>query len=173
MLIFISIFGVGFTILILSTIFGHDTDVDVDTDLDTDHGGHGPSIFSAKMVALILVGFGAAGFGTRASSDASMFVASMAGIGGAVIVGAIGYLIIRAFYASQVTSTVTDADIIGAQGTLIDAIPEGGRGQVACVIRGREITFVARTRDGASILRGTPVKVTSKTAGVVTVEPLE
>ena len=169
MLMFISIFAAGFVILILSMIFGHDGDVDA----DTDGPGHGPSIFSIKMIALILVGFGAGGFGLRATTDAGMFTASMTGIGGSVVVGLFGWLILRAFYRSQASSTIVDQDIVGSAGNLLDAIPDDGRGQVSCVVRGREITFLARSKDGMSIKRGTPVRIVAKTANVVTVEPIE
>jgi len=175
MLMFVSIFGVGFVMLLITSIFGHDADTDVGHDFggDADHGSHGPSIFSTKMLSLILVGFGAGGFGVRATTGAGMFAASMGGVAGAVVLGVIGYLIIRGFYGSQASSTVTDDDIIGCDGNLLDGIPEGGRGQVACVVRGREITFLARSKDGSPIKRGAPVKIVAKTAGVVTVTPLE
>jgi hypothetical protein len=168
MLVFVSIFGVGFAILLLSMIFGHDGDADADADgLD-----HGPSIFSTKMMALIMVGFGAGGFGFRATTDASMFAASMAGVGGSVFVGLIGYFILRTFHRSQASSTIVDQDIIGSSGTLLDGITDDGRGQVSCVLRGREITFMARSQDGQSIKRGTPVRIIAKTATVVTVESI-
>ena len=171
MMIFISIFAVGFVILLISMIFGHDGDFDADA--DTDSFDHGPSIFSVKLIALIMVGFGAGGFGLRATTDAGMFAASMTGVAGSLIVGLFGYLILRAFYRSQASSTIEDGDIVGSSGNLLDGIVGDGRGQVACVLRGREITFLARSKDGGSIKRGTPVRIVSKTAGVVTVEPIE
>ena len=172
MMIFISIFAVGFVILLFSMLFGHD-DVDVDADVDADGLDHGPSIFSVKMIALIMVGFGAGGFGLRATTEASMAVASLGGAAGAVVVGLVGYLILRAFYRSQASSTIVEQDIVGSSGSLIDGIVEDGRGQVACVLRGREITFIARSKDGRPIKRGTPVKIVAKSANIVTVEPVE
>ena len=171
MIIFATIFGIGFLILIFSLIFGHDIDADVDADVGD--GAGGPSIFSVKMISLLMVGFGALSFGVRATTDATMFVSSMAGVGGAVVIGAIGYAIIRAFYASQASSTITDRDIIDCMATLIDAIPENGSGQVSCILRGHEITFLARSKDGAAISRGNPVRVLSKSGNMVTVEPAE
>lgn len=169
MMIFISIFGVGFAILLLSMIFGHDGDVDVDADgLD-----QGPSIFSVKMIALIMVGFGAGGFGLRATTDAGMFASSMTGVGGSVVMGLIGYFILRAFYQNQASSTIVNQDIVGSSGNLLDAITEDGRGQVSCVLRGRAITFLARSKDGQSIKRGTPVRIVAKISNTVTVEPIE
>jgi membrane-bound ClpP family serine protease len=169
MIIFATIFGIGFTILIFSLIFGHDVEADADIDGDVD-GGNGPSVFSVKMIALLMVGFGALSFGVRATTDSTMLVSSLAGVGGAAVVGAVGYVIIRVFYSSQASSTITDRDIVGCVATLIDAIPENGSGQVSCIIRGREITFLARSQDGQMIERGTSVRVLSKTANVVFVE---
>jgi len=170
MIIFATIFGIGFLILVISLIFGTDHDFDVDADADA---GHGHGIFSVKLVALLLVGFGATGFGARSTTDWSMFKCSMAGVGGAAIVGLIGWVILRAFYASQESSTVNDEDIIGQTANLIDAIGENQNGQIACIIRGREFTFLARSTDGKAIKRGTPVKIIAKTASVVTVQPIE
>jgi membrane-bound ClpP family serine protease len=176
-LVFLSIFIVGFAVLVISMIFGHDTgdgfdhDLGGDAGVDADHGG--PNIFSVRMISLLLVGFGGGGFGVRATSDASMLVASMAGLGGAAVVGVIGYVIIRMFYSSQASSTITDRDIIGCTANLIDGISGTGNGQISCVLRGREITYLARSRGGESIPRGTPVRVVGKSGNIVTVEPVE
>jgi len=170
-LIFATLFGVGFLLLIGSLIFGHDTDVDadVDMDVDTDASG-GAHIFSIKMISLLMVGFGAFSFGVRSSTAATMFVSSMAGIGGAILVGIVGYVIIRMFYSSQASSTITNADVIGSSATLIDGIAENGIGQASCVLRGREITYLARSRDGGAIKRGTAVRIITKTGNIVIVE---
>ncbi len=172
MVIFASIFGVGFLTLILSLIFGGDHDIDVHGDFDTDVD-HGPSVLSAKMIALAMVGFGAVGFGFRATYDWSMFQSSMAGVGGALVMGIIGWVILRAFYASQASSTVSDSDIVGVSGNVIDAIGEKDYGQIICVVRGREMTFMARPADSRPIERNTPVKIISKSGPVVTVSRID
>ena len=56
MLIFLIIFFIGFALLVLSLIFGHDFDHDIDIDVDSDV--HGPSIFSVKMISLLLLNGG-------------------------------------------------------------------------------------------------------------------
>lgn len=171
MVIFATIFGAGFAVLLISLIFGHDADAQV----DFDHGeiGHGPSIFSFRILALLAIGFGAVGFGCRATTEWSMFECSMAGIGGAFVMGAIGYFILRAFYASQASSTVDDADIIGQQANVIDAVSATDYGQIACIIGGREFTFLARSADGQPIPRNAPVRITAKSGSVVTVTPID
>jgi membrane-bound ClpP family serine protease len=175
MLIFASIFGVGFVILIISLIFGHDADVDGGMDMGHDVGGdvHGPSVFSIKMIALLMVGFGAVGFGMRATTELSMFQSSLAGVGGAIAVGAIGYIILRMFYSSQASSTVSDDDIVGTEGNLIDAIDHDQNGQIVCIVRGREITFLARSHDSQSIRRGAPVRIIAKAGSIVTVTEIQ
>jgi len=172
MWIFASIFGVGFLILLFNLIFGGDGDADVDA-ADDIGGSSGPSIFSLKMVSMLAVGFGSVGFGMRATTDASMLQSSLAGIGGALVVGVVGYLILKMFYASQYSSTITDEDIISATANLIDAIPENGLGQVACILRGREVTYRARTADGQPVSRDIPVRILRKTGDTVTVEPVD
>ncbi|MFH2034956.1 MAG: NfeD family protein [Candidatus Zixiibacteriota bacterium] len=172
MIIFASIFGFGFLILLISLIFGGDADIDADVDIDSDIG-HGPSIFSIKMIAMLMVGFGATGFGMRATTDWTMFQSSMAGMVGAVVLGSIGYLILRMFYASQASSTIDDSDIIGQQANLIDMIDNTRNGQISCIIRGREFTFLARSSDGQTINKGAIVKITGKTGNIVTVEKVQ
>jgi hypothetical protein len=169
MIIFLTIFGVGFAILILSLIFGGDGDVDADVDSDV---GHGPSILSLKTIALFAVGFGAVGFGIRSTTDMTMFQSSMAGLGGAIVLGTIGYFVLKLFYSSQASSTISDNDIIGCTANVIDAVSGGTTGQVSCVIRGREITYLARSHTGVDIPKGAVVKITAKTGGIVTVEQI-
>ena len=120
-----------------------------------------------------MVGFGATSFGFRTTTDYTMFQSSMTGVAGAAVVGIIGYLIIRAFYMSQASSTILDSDIIGMTGNTIDAIGSKDNGQIACIIRGREITFLARSSDGKPINKGAPVRIISKSGSVVTVKSLD
>lgn len=172
MIIFATIFGAGFVVLLLSLIFGHDVDADVDVSTDVDGGSHGPSVFSIKMLALLAVGFGAVGYGFRTTTDWTMFQSSMAGVGGAAVVGLLGWLMLRLFYSSQASSTITDRDLLGSTGNTIDAIVENGYGQILCVVMGREITFMARSEDGGTIERRTPVKIVGKAGNIVTVRSL-
>ena len=171
MIIFATIFGIGFIILLISLIFGGDADVDTHVDANTDVG-HGPSILSVKMIALLMVGFGATGFGFRATTDYTMFQSSMTGVVGAIVLSSIGYFILRVFYTSQASSTVEDSDIIGQQANLIDMIDNARNGQVSCIIRGREFTFLARSNDGQSINKGAMVRITGKTGNIVSVEKI-
>jgi membrane-bound ClpP family serine protease len=125
------------------------------------------------MIALLMVGFGCGGYGIRATTDASMLLSTLAGLGGALVVGLFGYALIRMFYTSQASSTVTDQDIIGHEATLLDSVPKDGVGQVSCTVRGREITYMARSVGGKAIKKGTRVRVVRKSGPSVTVEPIE
>lgn len=172
MLLFATIGILGFAILLISLLFGHDQDHDF---ADQDHSGSadsdsGPSIFSVKMFAIEMVGFGVTGFGIMAGTDWSMLVASVFGLGGAAIMGLLGYAVISSIWKQQASSTITRSDIIGAVGRLIDAVPQDGVGQVACSVRGREDTYMARTKDGHSIPLGRTVKIVDKIGQHVIVE---
>jgi membrane protein implicated in regulation of membrane protease activity len=169
--IFATIGGVGFVLLVGSLIFGGDADHDLDHDVDHGHGG--PSIFSIRMIALLMVGFGCGGYGVRATTDASMLLSTLAGLGGALIVGLLGYALIRLFYTSQASSTVTDQDIVGNEATLLDSVPENGVGQISCTVHGREITYMARSSDGHPIKKGARVRVLRKSGTSVTIEPID
>jgi membrane-bound ClpP family serine protease len=164
-LIFATIGGIGFVLLLANLIFGGDADHDID------HSG--PSIFSIRMIALLMVGFGCGGYGIRAATDASMLLSTVAGLGGALVVGLLGYALIRMFYTSQASSTVTDQDIIGNEATLLDAVPKDGVGQISCTVHGREITYMARSSDGKPIKKGARVRVVRRSGPSVTVEPIE
>ena len=100
------------------------------------------------MIALLMVGFGCGGYGIRATTEASMLLSTMAGLGGALIMGLVGYALIRMFYTSQASSTVTDQEIIGHEATLLNSVPSDGVGQVSCTVHGREITYMARSSGG-------------------------
>ncbi len=172
MLLFATIGILGFAILLVSLLFGHDQDHDFS---GTDHdalsdGDGGPSIFSMKMLAIAMVGFGVTGFGVIAGTDWTMLVASLFGMGGAAVMGLIGFTIIKSVWRQQASSTITRADIIGAMGRLIDAIPAGGVGQIACSVRGREDTYMARTKDGHTIPLGSTVRIVDKVGQHVIVE---
>lgn len=172
MLLFATIGILGFTLLLISLIFSHDHDHDF---ADHDHPGisdgeGGPSVFSVKMFAVEMVGFGVTGFGVKAGTDWSTLVASLCGIGGALVMGAVGFVIIKSVWRQQASSTITRADIIGSTGRLIDAVPADGVGQVACSVRGREDTYLARTKDGHAIALGRTVKVIDKVGQHVIVE---
>ena len=169
---FIIIGGLGFLILLISAVFGHDHDHDfADHDHDGMHDGDkGPSVFSIKMFAIAMVGFGGTGFGFQTGTDWPTSLVTLAACGGALVMGALGYVIIKSFWGQQTSSTVKASDIIGCTGRLVDAIPQNGVGQVECPVRGRQDMFLARTNDGHAIASGRTVKIIEKSGQHVIVE---
>lgn len=120
-----------------------------------------------------MVGFGGTGFGFQTGTDWSTAMVTLAACGGAFVMGALGYLIIKSFWTQQTSSTIKAADIIGCTGRLIDAIPQNGIGQVEYPVRGRQDTSLARTSDGHAIPVGRTVKIVEKSGQHVIVEEVK
>src|SRR6266576_1290218 len=119
MMIFISIAIAAFIIAVGSFLFGHDHDFDHDHDHDAGHGDHGGvsgeatiSIFSTKVIATLLMGFGAAG-AIAVHYGASTLVASLVGLGCGVALGGVMYFILELIYRQQCDSLVPTSAAVG------------------------------------------------------------
>jgi membrane-bound ClpP family serine protease len=166
---------VGFVVLFLVLITGGDHDVehevDVGHEIDTGDIDHGPSLISIKMLCLIAIGFGVAGAIAKYNGG-NITTSSIWGIGGAAVLGAIGYFLLGIFYRSQASSTITDRDYLGITGRLTVGIPEGGKGQMICVLGGRTFTLTAQSKNEEEIAVNSAVKVVEKIGDTVIVEKI-
>lgn len=176
--VFISIGLVGFVYLAVSALFGglgHDTDGghELGGDNDTDGIGHGHeptvSIFSTKVIAIFLVGFGGAG-AIASHSGLSVGWAVGAGLGSGVVFGFAGWGMLRAMYRQQSNSALDTNNAIGELGQVTINIPEGGVGEVGVSVQGSYSTYSARTEDGRPLSFGRRVKVKSNQGGQLVVE---
>lgn len=127
-----------------------------------DHDGDIISVFSPKVVAIFLVGFGAAGaLATHFGLSVVPAIAWAFGGGGAL--GALGYLGTRALYRQQCSSDVNPADAVGRYATVTTAIPANGVGEVSVSVAGQHMTYTARSSDSAPVARTRQVKVAAVT----------
>src|ERR1043166_4785449 len=134
MLIFVSIAIAAFIIVGGSFLFGHDHDVDHDHgDLghDVDGGSAEPtiSIFSTKVIATLLMGFGAAG-AIAMHYGANSVIASLVGVGSGVLLGGLMYFVLELFYRQQCDSLVPTSAAVGRTGIVTVSIGEGTPGEV-------------------------------------------
>ncbi len=131
--------------------------------------GDGP--LSLTTIAAFTAIFGFAAFamvGAGATPTVAGVVGAVAGIAG----GAIAWWLSRLIRSAESNTSVSSEELIGAEASVVLAIPAGGLGEVALVRHGERISLSATAT--AAIPRGTRVRVTQTlTATSVCVEPVE
>ncbi len=173
MLVFLILACVGVVFLLVSALVGGDHDVSADHEFHFEHGyeaaaghegGGGPSPFSMRIISLFVTAFGALGAIGR-YYGASYFISSLSGLAGGVLVGGIGYQMMRFFWKQQATSTVCSEDLINSSAEVKTAIPGSGIGQVSLVVKNQLRYMPARSKDGKTIEEGVIVKITACPGG--------
>ncbi|HXN73739.1 MAG TPA: hypothetical protein VN861_14430 [Candidatus Acidoferrales bacterium] len=160
--IFLAIAAVGFLFLILSFMFGeifghgdvgaHGGDVHGDT--------HGIGFFNTRVVSVFITAFG--GFGAiGVHLGYSTEIATLIGLVGGAVFGAIIYLFASFLFSQQASSGTLVGDLVGLTAEVSVAIPKGGLGQVRCSLGENVIEKLARTADGEGIPANTTVKIES------------
>ncbi len=130
---------------------GHDVSHDNDTGHDT------ISIFSPKIIAIFMVGFGAAGvLATYYGTD--VIVATLWGVFGGGGLGGLALVGLRLLYSQQASSEILISDALNLSGLVTVEIPTVGAGEVAVTVKGQYLTYGATSR-GVSIPRNSRVKV--------------
>jgi membrane-bound ClpP family serine protease len=170
MMIFISIAIGSFILVAGSFIFGHDHDAGHDA--GHDFGGDSEptiSIFSTKVIATLLMGFGAAG-AIAQDYGLGYVMSSLVGLGCGVVLGAVMYLVLGFFYKQQASSLVPTSSAIGCVGRVTISISKGGQGEVGLQLDGQYTSFLASAYDGGAIEKGQPVRVVNTIGSQVVVE---
>lgn len=105
---FVSILGLGFIYIILTWIFssflGDHADTHHDGDV-SDHGHETVSLFSPKVIAIFMVGFGSAGC-VMTLLEYSIIISTLSAIGGGVGLGGCALFFMRLLYKQQSSSSV-------------------------------------------------------------------
>ena len=163
MLVFVAIAIVGFIFVAGAVIFGHG-DVDHSVDHAIDHGaGDGAdgtiSIFSTRVIATFIMGFGVAGAIARIN-DLSYTLSSLIGAGSGIVLAALMYAILFVLVKEQATSIISTQDIVGATGQVTVPIEGGHVGEVGISFRGLYKAYSAVAEGRADIPRERTVKVT-------------
>ena len=140
MFVFVSIAIVGFLFVAGAVIFGHG-DLDHSMDHAVDHGGGDGadgtiSIFSTRVIATFVMGFGATGAIARIN-DASYLVSSLIGAGSGIVLAALMYAILFVLVKEQSTSVISTSDLVGAKGQVTVPIEGGRAGEVGISFRGQ------------------------------------
>ena len=131
--------------------------------------GDGPLSLTTIAAFTAIFGFAAfAAVGAGASTSIAALVGAIAGIAGA----AIAWWLSRLIRSAESNTSVTSGELMGAEASVVLAIPAGGLGEVALVRHGERVSLAA-TADTA-FARGARVRIAQTlTATSVRVEPLD
>ncbi len=161
---FLTVLGVGFIYIVfgwlLSHMLGDHADAHSADGHDGDHSHETVSIFSPKVLAIFMVGFGAGG-SVATSYGVGPVLSALTGLGIGGLFGAAGLLFMRFLYGQQASSSIPMAAAIGQVATVTSDIPVGGTGEVSLAVNGQYMTYSARSAASVTQLipRGSTVVV--------------
>jgi len=138
MLIFWVIAGVALLLLVLTVVVGDFLDGVVDA-IDVT-GGY----LSSTVVLSFLATFGIVGGLLLATTDASVLLASLAGVVAGAVVGAGAGVATRALTNGPTAHQITSSDYVGQSATVTTSIPADGLGQISLVVAGQSTALAAR-----------------------------
>lgn len=179
MLIFLTIGALGFIWLAMSLLTGHDHDHEIEHEVghDTEHGDHDTSgdapavsYFSSKVLATLVMGFGAAG-GIADYEGFGWLSSSLWGLGSGFLLSLIMYFIMYVLYGQQGSSIIPSGNAVGKHGEVTVTIGENETGEVGLTVNNSYVTYTARSANGQSILRGHTVVVESIAGSTLVVRP--
>lgn len=163
---FIIIGGVGLTLILVSLLLD-DIFEGFFNAIDIDVGG---GLFSTPVIGAFLAAFGWGGALVMWGGGAGLVVSAVAGAGAGVVLGYVTFWLTRAFMRMPTDETPRMADLVGKQGKVISAIPDGGYGQVR--VRHVGLPMKLNARAAQPITSGTAVVITKVTSSSsVLVEP--
>ena len=168
MFIFIGLGAIGFLLLLLSLVLGDHDDLSAEHEFGFEQGyeggdhetSGGPSPFSMRVIAIVLVFFSVGGSLAR-YYDASYMTSSLIGVATGLIAGLLAFQFVRILWKHQASSTASYEDMIGITGEVKTPIPSSGLGEISIVVKQRPYYLSARSKDGQAISQGTTVKIIS------------
>ncbi|EYT55932.1 hypothetical protein H490_0104800 [Leucobacter sp. UCD-THU] len=130
--------------------------------------GDGPLSLTTIAAFTAIFGFTSfASVGAGMATPMAAIVGSLAGVVG----GAAAWWLSRMIRGAESSTAVSGVDLVGSEGAVVLAIPEGGLGEVAITRHGERISLAASA--DTAIPRGAAVRVTQTvTSTSVRVEPL-
>lgn len=163
LMIFLAIGAIGFLFLIISLVVGDlfdafDFDLDFDADFDGADGGFG--MLDTRVISVFLTTFGGIG-AIFVQLGYNAIIASLSGLIGGIILGALVFFFGKLLYGQQSNSSVGAAQLVGKTAQVIVPILPDGIGQISILVGEERIEKVARTRDGSAIKAGQDVFIES------------
>lgn len=182
MVVFLTIMGIGFCVLLISLVLGevfehgadlaHDVAIEhevLDHGGDVDHAEGGPSIFSVRIISSFITGFGGAG-AIGVHLGFSYLVSSLFGLVGGFLVAVPVFFIVKFLMKQQASSNLTVSDLEGKTALVSVSIPENGAGQITLTTHGRTVYQTARSSTGRAIPHNSVVTIRQVVADFVVVD---
>jgi membrane protein implicated in regulation of membrane protease activity len=171
MMMFTAIAVAAFILVAGSFLFGHDHDAADGGHEGDSAGDEGTiSIFSMKVVATMLMGFGAAGAIAR-SYHMDYLAASLIGVLSGVMLGALMYGILSLFVRQQASSLIATSAAVGCTGTVTVSIGANSCGEVGLEVEGQYSSYLACSQDGRALPKGQLVRVVKTLGSQLVVAP--
>ncbi len=160
-------------VLVLFSLFGgdHDHDFDTDADADVDVGGHdvGHDIwlpfFSLRFYTYFFAGFGFTGLLLHYLTQTPPVVGAWMSAGVGLATGLVVSILMRLLKVSETTTTSTERDVLGKEGTVLVAIRGSDPGRIRCSVKGEIIDFLATAELPETIEVGAKVVVVAMENG--------
>lgn len=105
----------------------------------------GTGLVSTASIAAFCAAFGLTGGAAMSALDASVGVATLAGVLAGGLLAAFAMQVTRAFQNAPTDRAPGGEDLIGATGVVVTAIGESGYGEVLVTIGGRRLKLNARS----------------------------
>ncbi|MGY4643181.1 hypothetical protein [Cellulomonas sp. URHB0016] len=150
-LIFVAIAGIAVALLLLTFVVGGFLDGPIEAI------GLGDGILSSEVVLSFLATFGLTGALLLGTTDVSMLVAALAGVGAGAAVGGGASLVTRGLANGPTAHQLSAADYVDQVATVTTSIPADGMGQVNLVLAGQSTSIAARASE--PIGNGTAVRI--------------
>ncbi len=163
-LVYASLFAVGAVYALIMAVVGSFADHDFDAGHldggDIAGGADQPHPISGTVVATFITGFGGGGSIAHYFLDWTVLPGLVAASAtGLVMAGAAFGVLELIFSRTQAGAEFKTSDAAGRVAEVITAIPEGGIGEIAYIVRGQRQLAGARAVDGGAIKKGTTVVI--------------
>lgn len=169
--VFLALAAAGFTVLLVSLVFGELFDhIGFDHDLGHDLGHGGPGFFSARVMSVFVTTFGGAG-ALATYYGLAPLPASLAGFVTGLFFATLIYAFARFLYSQQATSEIHGAELVGRHGRVTVGIPAGGVGQVRCQVGEELVDKIARSADGLAVPENAAIAIVEVLGEIVVVTP--
>jgi hypothetical protein len=170
---YIGLLVLGVVYALLSGAMGWLSDLG-DGDVSVDASGHfdvgHPHPLSGTTIATFVTGFGAGGIVAHYLLRWPFGWGLLVATGSGLLLAGAAYLILDLLFSqTQAGSEHAAEDAVGREAEVITAIPAGGVGEIAYVVRGQRDQAPARTLDGSAVAHGRVViveKIVGQTAYV-------